>query len=132
GNRIPKISERKARTVTELRAAGVGVDRVLLTHDGSQASSDLFQGVLTMLDADVALGLVPLGAPERPQPANGGSCSVRHDRERADHLGREVEVLTPVGDSGEEIVRLAHDGQYDLIILSLPAEAPAGPSSILD
>src|SRR5262249_4907006 len=29
GNRIPKISERRARSVAELRAAGVGVDRVL-------------------------------------------------------------------------------------------------------
>ena len=37
GNRIPKISERKARTVAELRAAGVGVSRVLLVHDGTQA-----------------------------------------------------------------------------------------------
>ena len=43
GNRIPKISERQARSVAELRAAGVGVDRVLLLHDGSPASSDLFQ-----------------------------------------------------------------------------------------
>ena len=34
GNRIPKISERKARSVAELRAAGVGVDRVLLICDG--------------------------------------------------------------------------------------------------
>src|SRR5262245_12303636 len=41
GNRIPKISERKARSVAELRAAGVGVDRVLVKHDGSVASSDL-------------------------------------------------------------------------------------------
>ena len=30
GNRIPKISERSARSVAELRAAGVGVDRVLI------------------------------------------------------------------------------------------------------
>src|SRR5439155_6853776 len=35
GNRIPKISERRARSVAELRAAGVGADRVLLAHDGS-------------------------------------------------------------------------------------------------
>ena len=37
GNRIPKISERQARSVAELRAAGVGVDRVLLLHDGTPA-----------------------------------------------------------------------------------------------
>src|SRR5262249_41426242 len=50
GNRIPKISERRARSVAELRAAGEGVDRVLLVHEGTQAGSDLFQAVLTMLD----------------------------------------------------------------------------------
>ena len=60
GNRIPKISESRARTVAELRAAGVGVDRVLLAHDGTSANSDLFQAVLTMLDPKVDLSLLPL------------------------------------------------------------------------
>src|SRR5437773_10725619 len=60
GNRIPKISERRARTVAELRAAGVGVDRVLLVHDGSPGCSDLFQAVLTMLDSQVQLALAPV------------------------------------------------------------------------
>ena len=50
GNRIPKISERNARSVAELRAAGIGVGRVLLAHDGSPGNSDLFQAVFTMLD----------------------------------------------------------------------------------
>src|SRR5262249_53339034 len=58
GNRIPKISERKARSVAELRAAGVGIDRVLLAHDGSNASSDLLQAVTTMLAPQVTLGLL--------------------------------------------------------------------------
>src|SRR5207302_8440318 len=35
GSRIPKIGERKARSVQELREAGVGVDRVLLSHDNT-------------------------------------------------------------------------------------------------
>ena len=60
GNRIPKISRTQARSVAELRAAGVGVDRVLLLHDGSPADSDLFQAVLTMLDPQVKLALLPL------------------------------------------------------------------------
>ena len=55
GNRIPKIGERQARSVAELRAAGVGVSRVLLVHDGTPESSDLFKAVLTMLDPQVAL-----------------------------------------------------------------------------
>ena len=62
GNRIPKISERRARSVAELRAAGVGVDRVLLVHRDTPGSADLFQAVLTMLDPEVALGLVAVPA----------------------------------------------------------------------
>src|SRR5207253_10353329 len=58
GNRIPKIGERRARSVAELRAAGVGVDRVLLVCQESPDSIDLFEGVLTMLDPGVLLGLV--------------------------------------------------------------------------
>src|SRR6185369_4428735 len=70
GNRIPKLSERRARSVAELRAAGVGVDRVLLLHDGSPAASDLFQAVLTMLDPGVALGVVSV-IPPGSEPLNG-------------------------------------------------------------
>jgi amino acid transporter len=53
GNRIPRISESKARSVAELRAAGVGVRRVLMVHDNTHRSRDLFDAVLTMLDPDV-------------------------------------------------------------------------------
>src|SRR4029077_12654732 len=58
GNRIPRISERKARTVAELRAAGVGVRRVVMAHDNTPHSSDLFDAVLTALDPDVTFDLV--------------------------------------------------------------------------
>src|SRR5439155_19022498 len=84
GNRIPKISELKARSVAELRAAGVGVDRVLLIHDGSPASSDLFQAVLTALDDQVILEMVPLG-PAEPDAGNGHGV-IYHDQERAKQL----------------------------------------------
>jgi nucleotide-binding universal stress UspA family protein len=129
GNRIPKISERRARTVAELRAAGVGIDRVLLAHDGTPASSDLFQGVLTMLDPMVALGLVSLVAPGA-EPLNGHGL-VQQDRERARNLGRELQVYTPDGDAAAEIVRLARENQYDLVILPLPPEQ-SGESALVD
>jgi amino acid transporter/nucleotide-binding universal stress UspA family protein len=120
GNRIPRISERQARSVAELRAAGVGVDRVLLTHDGSPDSSDLFEAVLTMLDPQVALGLVPLHAP----PLTNGNGRMPHDLEHARQIGREVKVHgVPTGDIGAEIVRLAREGQYDLIIIGRSAES---------
>jgi len=121
GNRIPKISERKARSVAELRAAGVGVDRVLLVHTGSPGCSDLFQAVLTMLDPMVRLALVSLVPPGK-EPYNGHGL-IHQDQERARKLGREVPVhdLGP-GDPGPQIVRLAREGSHDAVILALPSE----------
>jgi amino acid transporter/nucleotide-binding universal stress UspA family protein len=130
GNRIPKISERKARSVAELRAAGVGVDRVLLAHDGSPANSDLFQAVLTMLDPQVLLALIPI-VPPGQEPLNGHSV-VHLDEERARQLGRELKVIPLQTGDGAEIVRIAGEGQYDLIILPLPAESPSDPIGALD
>jgi amino acid transporter/nucleotide-binding universal stress UspA family protein len=120
GNRIPKISERKAKNVAELRAAGVGVSRVLLIHDGTAAHSDLFQAVLTMLDPEVHLALAPVKA--MTSDAVSGLNIINHDLERAKQLGRELLVLTLKAPTGAEIVHEAREGQYDLIVLPLPAE----------
>jgi hypothetical protein len=112
GNRIPKISERQAKTVAELRAAGVGVDRVLLWHDGTRAGSDLFQSVLTMLDPQVILGIAH--APDTESSA----ALLAHDIERAHSLGRDVTVHTIDPQSiGSEIVELVKESTYDLVIL---------------
>jgi len=130
GNRIPKISERRARSVAELRAAGVGVDRVLLTHDGTTANSDLFQAVLTMLDPAVRLAIVPL-TPPGPAPVNGNGV-LHHDEERARQLDRDLTILhLKIGD-GPEIVQRAREEQYDLIILQLQSESPSNPLGELD
>ena len=112
GNRIPKISERKARSVAELRAAGVGVDRVLLIHDDTPAASDLYQTVLTVLDPHVMLDLLAV-TPETER--------IHKDRDRANHLGREVEVHPATGAWEKEAVRLAATQRYGLIILRVPA-----------
>ncbi|HWG47436.1 MAG TPA: amino acid permease [Gemmataceae bacterium] len=130
GNRIPKISERKARSVAELRAAGVGIDRVLLIHDGSPMNSDLFQGVLTMLDPLVILGVVPV-VPPGSEPLNGHGI-VHQDEERARQLGRDLQVIQlPIPD-GRAIVDQASKDQYDLIILPLSDESPNNPLGTLD
>jgi amino acid transporter len=143
GNRIPRISERKARSVAELRAAGVGVDRVLMTHDGSPANSDLFEAVLTMLDPEVVLTLVPMQDAETTTSAQAnegggmvnGNGVLYLDQERAKQLGRELDIRSLPGDSGsfgERIVLLAQEGKYDLIIMSLTTEMPAGPDQVRD
>jgi amino acid transporter len=130
GNRIPRISERKARSVAELRAAGEGVDRVLLIHDGTASGSDLFQAVLTMLDPQVVLAIVP--AVTEGEELSNGHAVIQQDEERAKRLGRELAVSYVQGDTSEALVRLAQEGQYDLIILPLPEEPPAGQTSRLD
>ena len=50
--------------------------------------------------------------------------------QRAEKLGRQLQVYEPKGPSGPEIVRLAQEGQYDLIILAVPLEQQAGPRSL--
>jgi hypothetical protein len=122
GSRIPKVTERQARTAAELRAAGVGVDKVLLAHDGSPESRDLFEALLTILDANVALGVVPMlpkgATPQTPDV-------IRQEQERAHKLGRELEIFPPDVEGGEEVVRAARTGEYDLIVVALPRERPA-------
>jgi amino acid transporter/nucleotide-binding universal stress UspA family protein len=111
GNRIPKISERKARNVAELRAAGVGVRRVLLYHDGTAHGSDLFRQVLTMLDPQLHLDFAVAG---ETTPA------LQHDLEQAAQLDRAVGTRKLEGDLGPALVGAAQQGEYDLIIVGTP------------
>src|SRR5262249_37738391 len=94
GNRIPKISERRARHPAALRAAGVGIDRVLMLHDGTPGSSDLFQEVLTLIDPQVFLALAPV-APVVPEGDGSAAAAnlIPHDQERARQLGRDVRLV---------------------------------------
>ncbi len=130
GNRIPKISERKAKTVAELRAAGVGVDRVLLLHDETPAASDLFEAVLTLLDPQVSLTIVPL-TPLGTVPMNGHG-SVQLDEEKARKLNRDIQIKPLEDVGGPALVRFAESEQIDLIVLALPAELPQGTSLPLE
>jgi amino acid transporter/nucleotide-binding universal stress UspA family protein len=122
GARIPRISERKARSVAELRAAGVGVSSVLVAHDGTPHSSDLFDTVLTMLDPEVGLSIVHVTAHDegdREAVASGGSLQA--DVERARKIGRDVEVHEITGEAADAISRLARHLEIDLIVLGAPA-----------
>lgn len=117
GNRIPKISERQAKTVAELRAAGIGVDRVLLVHDGTRAGSDLFHSVLTMLDQLVVLTIVHVPGP------NTSADLVQKDADRARQLERDVTVMPAAeGSYGPGLVDMARESGYDVIILPRPAD----------
>lgn len=122
GSRIPKISERKARTVGELRAAGVGVRRVLMAHDATPHSSDVFDEVLTMLDPDVALDLAHVPNPDGEAEPSADGVSLVQDSELAQKLGREIAVHEVPHDPGQTIVKLVRDKAYDAVILSTPED----------
>jgi amino acid transporter len=122
GNRIPKISERKARSVDELRSAGIGVSRAMLVHFGTAESSDLFKAVLTMLDPQVAMTLVPLAA--KPETAEPGGSWIQQDVDRSLQLRREVDVLPlPEGEPAHEIVRMAFEQKFDVIVIGKASES---------
>ena len=118
GNRIPRISERAAKSVAELRAAGVGVRRLPMAHDGTPTSHDLFEDILTMLDSKVLLQvvIVPSGKLGMPEATR----NIELDQQWSKRLGREVEVSHLSDDTGPELVRMAREHQYDLIAVALP------------
>jgi amino acid transporter/nucleotide-binding universal stress UspA family protein len=115
GNRIPKVAERQAKTVDDLRAAGIGVRRLLLAHDGTLASHDVFEWLLTMLSPDVALGIVSIASSEAlPQQE---VPTIEQDRLQAEQLDRPVQVHANRPQTGEEIVELINTGDYDAVVL---------------
>ncbi len=102
-----------------------------MTHDGSAANSDLFEAVLTMLDPQVVLTLVHTQAGDAAEATSvvNGNGVLFQDQERAKQLGREMEVRSLPGapaELGARIISLAQEGKYDLIILSLSSDVPAG------
>lgn len=130
GNRIPKIGERKARSVAELREAGVGVSNVLLVHYGTSASSDLFAATLTMLDPLVSLSVVPIPLDSEQTSENDW---LKQDIQRAERLKRDVEICTlPDGDQNQQIVLLAKKLECDLLIMGEVDESTIRSLRILD
>jgi nucleotide-binding universal stress UspA family protein len=69
-----------------------------------------------MLDPQVGLDLVLVGQGSAPGQANG---RLDRDRALAEKLGRELETHATQGEPGPEVVRLARQGDYDLVILAM-------------
>ncbi|MGD9633641.1 MAG: APC family permease [Pirellulales bacterium] len=118
GNRIPRAAERQAKTAADLRAAGIGIRRVLLVHDGTLASHDVFEWLITMVASDVQLDMVPVRS-EAVLPTVEHDA-IHDDQQRASKLGRAVRLLSEQPQSGADIVRLAREGVYDVLVLPWP------------
>jgi amino acid transporter/nucleotide-binding universal stress UspA family protein len=127
GSRIPKYAERGLETASilaELRASWHGVEKLLLAYDGSPLSVDFLDTVLSFLDPAIAVTLVDV-AEARPGAASPASAEsearevIQRGVERARELGRVVDSLVVQGDPGPQIVRIAQEGKFDAIFLSL-------------
>lgn len=121
GNRIPTFAERRARSVAELRWAGVGVQKVLVLHDGSPYGSDLFAAMLTVLDPGVELAVVR--APSGRRTAVDGEAILERDRLLAEHLNRRIRLVPNGGDP----VSIARDGNHGLIVVPLANDRSEPP-----
>ncbi len=116
GSPIPRMGVQQARSVAQLRAAGVGVKDVLLAITGSSAEKDLFEKVLTMLDPHVSLGLA--GPPAAAE-------LLRQAKEHAAQLHRSLELYPLDGGMGAAVVELAQEHHCDLIIVAAPQQQAA-------
>lgn len=130
GNRIPTIGDRMARSVADLREAGLGVRRVLMVHYDNSESSDLFGATLTMIDPQIELAVIPVNLQAQ-------SAAERRwlelDLERAEQLKREITVHGQVqNDAAAEVVRVIREGRFDLVILGLIRDLPADQPPVLD
>src|SRR5262249_8859530 len=125
GSRIPTISERQARSLAELRAAGVGVRRVGMLHDGTPAGSDPFRAGLTMLDPDVYL------TPAFPQAQGDLPRALAADVERAERIDRPVATTALDGDPLASAAALARKESADLVIVPAPADGRV-PAALRD
>jgi nucleotide-binding universal stress UspA family protein len=116
--------------VAELRQAGLGVQRMLLVHDGTQASSDVFDWLITMLSGSVQLDVVR--APALIAVNENGSDTLLRDSQWAEQLGRTLTVIADSPIPATEIIEISRKGNYDAIVLpALTASAtPFGPATL--
>ncbi len=121
GNRIPKAAQRQARSVAELRAAGIGVRKVLMAHDDTPSSRDVFEWLLTMLAPEVSLDLVAIAPLDQHAPLTEDMLA--KDAQHAEQLGREIRRLPDDNPSGLEMVRIAREGSYNVIVLPWTEES---------
>ena len=104
-----KSASGRRRSVADLRAAGIGVRRVLLVHDGTPDSHDVFEWLLTMVAPEVHLDLVPVRAEE---PASGMAIAIRApDQQRAPNWAAPCNCWRRIRRAGPEIVRLGRRGE---------------------
>lgn len=109
GYRIPKPGENQARSVADLRAAGVGVSRVLVVLDDSSEGLDAFQSILTMIDPLVPMTVATVGD-------LGFIAKMKH---QADQVDRPITFFALDANPAATLLSRATADQADLMIITL-------------
>jgi amino acid transporter len=109
GRRIPTVGEERAKSAAQLRDSGVGVDRILFLHDGTQAASDLLVAAVTVIDPEVALDVALLPHPAALEP-------VIQDRMLLARLRRRCAFQEIGGSIATELLQLIGRKQYGLVM----------------
>jgi amino acid transporter/nucleotide-binding universal stress UspA family protein len=127
GSQIPRMANRGTdldRTLSDLRESWRGIKRLLLAYDGSPLSVDFLDTVLSFLDPAVAVTLIDVaeGALPGTKPEDVAHDVITAGIARARELGRSVESLVAEGDPGPQIVKVATEGNFDAIFMSLRGE----------
>ena len=94
-----------------------------MAHDGTSSSSDVFEWLLTMLAPEVSLDLIavaPMG-----EHATVPEDVLQKDQNRAEQLGRAVTLLPEKQPNGPDLVQLAREGDYNVIVLPWSEESRA-------
>ncbi len=119
GNRIPKLSELKATSPAGLRAAGVGIRRLLFIHDSSRNASDWFRALLTMVDRAVVIDILNVPAVRE----DTGPDLVKTDLANAGRLGWQPKLYSATpADAATRIAELVRDQHYDLVVAIKPSD----------
>jgi amino acid transporter/nucleotide-binding universal stress UspA family protein len=109
GNRIPKPGEVQARSVAELRDAGVGIGRVLIVLNDSPEGLDSFQSLLTMIDPQVPMSVAIVGD-------RGFADKMKN---QAEQVERKVAFFALEEPKADALARRATADQADLLVIPL-------------
>ena len=127
GSQIPKpgaAAAESAGLLADLRKSWHGVERLLLAYDGSPLSADFLDTVMSFLDPAIHVTLIEAAEEDRDgkgpaDPLTEANEVVERGVERARELGRIVDYKVVRGQAGPEIVRVAIEGKFDAIFMSL-------------
>jgi hypothetical protein len=77
----------------------------------------VFEWMLTMLSTEVDLDLVAVTPSGGPGHEENGHAALDRDQQRALQLGRKLKILAQEPQTGPDIVRMAREGNYNVLIV---------------